>query len=90
MPLIAAAAISHCRITGFHVITQKGVHDVSSGKRDSAFVFSSLLQRPVLKQVPSSVLKPSSSSRIRSTPDFTIPNTAINLPGKTTLWMAKV
>lgn len=36
MPLIVAAAISHCRITGVHVITQKGVHDIDSGKRASA------------------------------------------------------
>lgn len=52
MPLIAAAAISHCPITGVHVITQKGVHDISSGKRDSAFISSSLPQRPVLQQFP--------------------------------------
>lgn len=88
MPLIAATAISHCPITGVHVITQKGVHDISSGKRDSAFIVSSLPQRPALQPFsssPSFVFKPSSSSRIRRTPDFTIPDTAINLPGKTTL-----
>lgn len=47
MPLIARAAISHCRITGVHVITQKGAHDIRSGNRDYALIFSPLLQLPV-------------------------------------------
>jgi hypothetical protein len=42
MPLIAAATISHCHITGVSVITEKGLSDIGPGKCDSAHSSSAL------------------------------------------------